>query len=51
VIGPGLSVTPDVRVASFELPEWAVGLLAVILTGMVAAVFRFVLNRKLTATQ
>jgi membrane fusion protein (multidrug efflux system) len=50
-IGPGLSVTPDVRVASFSLPEWAVGLLAVILTGMVAAVFRFVLNRKLAAAQ
>jgi membrane fusion protein (multidrug efflux system) len=45
-IGPGLSVTPDIRVASFALPEWAVGLLAVILTGMGVAVFRFVLNRK-----
>ena len=47
VIGPGLSVTPDVRVSSFSLPEWAIGLLALILTGAAAAVFRFVLNRKL----
>ena len=46
VIGPGLSVTPDVRVASFALPEWAIGLLALILTGVAVAVFRFVLNRK-----
>jgi hypothetical protein len=35
---PGLSVTADVRVSAFALPEWAVGLLAAILTGM--AVFR-----------
>jgi len=47
VIGPGLSVTPDVRVSSFSLPEWAIGLLALILTGTAVAVFRFVLNRKL----
>jgi membrane fusion protein (multidrug efflux system) len=47
VIGPGLSVTPDVRVSSFSLPEWAIGLLALILTGAAVAVFRFVLNRKL----
>jgi membrane fusion protein (multidrug efflux system) len=47
VIGPGLSVTPDVRVSSFSLPEWAIGLLALILTGAAMAVFRFVLNRKL----
>jgi membrane fusion protein (multidrug efflux system) len=46
VIGPGLSVTPDVRVASFALPEWAIGLLALILTGAAVAVFRFVLSRK-----
>jgi membrane fusion protein (multidrug efflux system) len=45
-IGPGLSVTPDVRVASFALPEWAVALLALVLTGVAVTVFRFVLNRK-----
>ena len=49
VIGPGLSVTPDVRVAAFALPEWAVGLLALVLTGVVVIVFRFVLNRKLAS--
>ena len=48
-IGPGLSVTPDVRVASFSLPGWAVGLLALVLTGVVVTVFRFVLNRKLAS--
>ena len=47
VIGPGLSVTPDVQVSVFALPEWAIGLLALILTGAAVAVFRFVLNRKL----
>jgi membrane fusion protein (multidrug efflux system) len=49
VIGPGLSVTPDVRVAAFALPEWAVGLLTLVLTGVVVIVFRFVLNRKLAS--
>jgi membrane fusion protein (multidrug efflux system) len=47
VIGPGLSVTPDVQVSSFSLPEWAIGLIALILTGAAVTVFRFVLNRKL----
>src|ERR1035438_2609988 len=46
VIGPGLSVTPDVRVSSFSLPDWAIALLALILTGVAVAVFRFVLNRE-----
>jgi membrane fusion protein (multidrug efflux system) len=50
-IGPGLSVTPDVRVASFALPEWAIGLLALVLTGVAVTVFRFVLNRKLASFQ
>jgi membrane fusion protein (multidrug efflux system) len=45
-IGPGLSVTPNVRVASFALPEWAIGLLALILTGIAQFVFRSILNRK-----
>ena len=51
VIGPGLSVTPDVRVSSFSLPEWAIGLLALILTGAAAAGFRAVLRRKLNGAQ
>jgi hypothetical protein len=33
------------------LPEWAIALLALILTGAAKFVFRFVLNRKLTAPQ
>jgi membrane fusion protein (multidrug efflux system) len=49
-IGPGLSVTPDVRVASFALPEWAIGLLALALTGGVVAVFHFVAGRKANQT-
>jgi len=48
-IGPGLSVTPDVRVASFALPEWAIALLALILTGAAQFIFRSVLNRKLAS--
>ena len=28
-IGPGLSVTPSVRVSRFEIPAWAIALLAV----------------------
>ena len=47
VIGPGMSVTPDVRVSSFSLPEWAIGLLALILTGAAVAGFRAVLRRKM----
>jgi hypothetical protein len=51
VIGPGLSVTPDVQVSSFSLPEWAIGLLALILTGSAVAGFRAVLRRKLNGAQ
>jgi membrane fusion protein, multidrug efflux system len=51
VIGPGLSVTPDVRVSPFALPEWAIGLLALVLTGAAQFVFRSVLNRKLASFQ
>ncbi|HVU09335.1 MAG TPA: HlyD family secretion protein [Verrucomicrobiae bacterium] len=46
-IGPGLSVTPNVRVSSFDVPVWVVGLLAVILAIGAAIGFRSVLNRKL----
>ena len=48
-IGPGLSVTPDVRVSGFEIPAWAVGLSALVLAFMAGSVFRFVLNRKMNA--
>jgi len=50
VIGPGLSVTPDVQVSSFSLPDWVVGLIAVILAVVARTIFRFVLNRQLNAT-
>ena len=48
-IGPGLSVTPDVQVSSFSLPDWALALAAIILAVAVAIGFRSVLRRKLNA--
>jgi membrane fusion protein, multidrug efflux system len=45
--GPGLSVTPSVRVSPFDIPPWVIALLAVVLAGTAALVFRFVLNRRL----
>ena len=50
VIGPGLSVTPDVQVSSFSLPDWALALAAIILAGAAAMVFRSVLRRKKTCS-
>jgi membrane fusion protein (multidrug efflux system) len=44
--GPGLSVTPSVRVSRFEIPAWAVGLAALMLAFAAAYIFRLVLNRK-----
>ena len=46
-IGPGLSVTPDVQVSSFSLPDWALALAAIILAGASAIVFRSALRRKM----
>ena len=46
-IGPGLSVVPDVQVSSFNLPDWAVALAAIMLAGAAAAGFRAVLRRKI----
>jgi membrane fusion protein (multidrug efflux system) len=48
-IGPGLSVVPDVQVSSFSLPEWVMGLAALVLAGVGATGFRPVLRRKLNA--
>jgi len=45
-IGPGLSVTPRVQVSSFSIPDWATGLVALILAFAAAIGFRFILNRK-----
>jgi membrane fusion protein, multidrug efflux system len=46
-IGPGLSVTPDVQVSTFSLPDWALALAAIILAGAAATGFRSVSRRKL----
>ncbi len=44
-IGPGLSVTPSVRVSSFEIPAWAVGVLAVVLAVAAALTFKKIVRR------
>jgi len=49
-IGPGLSVVPDVQVIAFSLPEWAMGLSALVLAIAAAAGFRKVLKRKLNVS-
>ena len=46
-IGPGLSVTPDVRVRALNLPDWAMALVAMILAVTAAVGFRTALRRKL----
>jgi membrane fusion protein, multidrug efflux system len=46
VIGPGLSVTPDVQVSTFVLPAWAVALIAIVITGLSVFIFIFVAGRK-----
>src|SRR6516162_505614 len=45
--GPGLSVTPSVQVSRFEIPAWAIALLAVVLAAAATFVSRLVLNRKM----
>jgi membrane fusion protein (multidrug efflux system) len=44
-LGPGLSVTPSVRVASFALPEFVTAILAIILAGASFLIFQFVAGR------
>jgi len=46
VIGPGLSVTPEVRVSQFVFPAWASALSAILLAGTALMTFRFVVRRK-----
>ncbi len=41
VIGPGLSVTPSVRVSSFVFPAWASALITVLIAGLSAIAFLF----------
>ena len=48
-IGPGLSVTPNVRISDFEIPGWAIGLVALVLAFIAGSIFRFVLSRKTNA--
>jgi len=46
VIGPGLSVTPNVRVSNFTFPIWAIALLSVFIAGLTMFGFSFILGRK-----
>jgi membrane fusion protein (multidrug efflux system) len=46
VIGPGLSVTPDVQVSKFVFPAWAIALLAIVIAGPSVFIFIFVTGRK-----
>jgi membrane fusion protein (multidrug efflux system) len=50
-IGPGLSVSPDVQVSSFSLPDWVLALVAIILAFAAAMGFRAVLRRKFNSPQ
>jgi membrane fusion protein, multidrug efflux system len=45
-IGPGLSVTPSVRVGRIDIPRWAVALLAVALAVGAKLALQFALQRK-----
>jgi membrane fusion protein (multidrug efflux system) len=48
-IGPGLSVTPDVRVSGFEIPDWVIGLVALVVAFIAGSIFRFAVNRNKSA--
>jgi membrane fusion protein, multidrug efflux system len=45
-IGPGLSVTPSVQTSSFNFPNLAVAIIAIILAVAAVILFQFILNRK-----
>jgi membrane fusion protein, multidrug efflux system len=45
-IGPGLSVEPSVQISSFNMPDWATGLLAAVLAIIAAVLFRLALSRR-----
>jgi membrane fusion protein (multidrug efflux system) len=49
-IGPGLSVAPSVRVSAFAVPDWAIGLAALVIALIAISVFWIVLNRKTKAS-
>ena len=44
-IGPGLSVTPDVRISGIEIPDWAIGLAALVIAFVAGSIFRFAVSR------
>jgi membrane fusion protein (multidrug efflux system) len=46
-IGPGLSVEPSVQTSSFNFPDWATALVAIVLAIVAVIIFRLVANRKL----
>jgi membrane fusion protein (multidrug efflux system) len=46
VIGPGLSVTPDVQVSTFSIPRWISALAAVLLTICAGIIFKFFSREK-----
>ena len=46
VIGPGLSVTPEVQTSQFIFPAWAAALLAVSIAGSAGFIFIWVKRRK-----
>jgi membrane fusion protein (multidrug efflux system) len=46
VIGPGLSVTPSVRISTFTFPEWAAAVIAIFLAGVSALIFKALAGRK-----
>lgn len=45
-LGPGLSVEPSVRVSRFEIPGWAIGLLAAALAVAAKFIFQFIARPK-----
>jgi membrane fusion protein, multidrug efflux system len=47
-IGPGLSVMPTVRISSFEMPNWAIALMAIVLAVMAKIIFQLIAGRKTT---
>ena len=46
VIGPGLSVTPDVQVSTFKLPAWIIVLTSILLAIAAVLIFKFFSREK-----
>jgi membrane fusion protein (multidrug efflux system) len=45
-IGPGMSVVPEVRISPFEIPDLAIGLVALVLAFVIATIFRIAASRQ-----